>query len=277
MVVESLIELLKKYERDGLYEILYLTRDSKFSYTAIVESGGRKFILKVVESGDLVGFSSLVDLLVLSIVHNATPIVITPMVGGRVLSEGVAYERAGVWFVSFATFIRSLRGEMPKCVLKRGRCVGEVEGEVFRRKRLEMDLSLKDVAELVGVSRKAVYEYERGSMEVTEKVARRLEEVFGPEVLRRVNIFDIPHESAARMSFVVAKRGDRARRFRKYVEEVVGRIDVMYSLERAHAIATGSTIGGCKIMVAKHRTADVVEVAQSLNSELVVTNLQNNL
>lgn len=211
------------------------------------------------------------DLLVLSMVHNATPIVITPMISDRILSEGVAYERAGVWFVSFATFIKALKGEMPKYVLKRGKFVGEIRGDALKCKRLERSLSLRDVAELIGVSRKAVYEYERGSMEVTERVAKRLEEAFGSEILKRIDILNPPVESARKVSFMVLRRGDRARDIREYVEEVIGKVEVMYSLEKAHAIATGSTISGCRVMVAKQRTADAVEVAESLNSELVVT------
>lgn len=114
------------------------------------------------------------------------------------LLDEMVYERYGVKIVTPASLEMALRRDGP--YLRR---VGDVikvviDGETMRRKRLEMGLSLGDVARYVGTSRKAIYDYERGVMEPSIEKAERLVELFGEEILKPISFFEVGEIESAK-------------------------------------------------------------------------------
>ncbi len=113
---------------------------------------------------------------------------ISEVSGNERLVDDTAYERQGLSVINLETFERILRGEKVYVKKRRGKFVVSVNAERLRKARVERGMSQGELAEMLGVSRKAVYEYERANMDVSVEVAARLVELFGTEVLQEVDL-----------------------------------------------------------------------------------------
>ncbi len=113
---------------------------------------------------------------------------ISEVSGNERLIDDAVYERQGLPVINLATFERFLRGEKLYVRKRRGKFVVSVNAERLRAARIERGFSQGDLADLLGVSRKAVYEYERANMDVSADVAAKLVEIFGTEVLQEVDL-----------------------------------------------------------------------------------------
>ncbi|MHA1244464.1 MAG: helix-turn-helix domain-containing protein, partial [Candidatus Heimdallarchaeota archaeon] len=66
----------------------------------------------------------------------------------------------------------------------------KIDGELLKEKRLEKNLSLSDLASEVGVSKRAIYEYERGGIDVSLDTALMLEEYLDEPLTIALNLFE---------------------------------------------------------------------------------------
>jgi putative transcriptional regulator len=119
---------------------------------------------------------------------SAIPILIASRKGGEAIEDGVVYGKMNIWAASPTTIINALRGEGPYVYSKLNRYYVHINGEGLRAARLRKGLSLGDLARMVGVSRKAIYEYERGSMDATLEVALKIEEALESSLIVPVDI-----------------------------------------------------------------------------------------
>ncbi len=125
----------------------------------------------------------------------ASPLIVASRLHGEELLSYVVYERQGVKVVNYETLEEAVAGRGEIYVYgSRDHLRVSIDPEALRRRRLEKRLSLGDVAAALGVSRKTVYEYERGSMEPTLEKAEKLVDMLGPEVLKPIDIFEEPSE-----------------------------------------------------------------------------------
>lgn len=130
------------------------------------------------------------ELALLSLLFSASPLIVGEKTRKAPVEDGVVYERFSIPVVNYHT-LREILYErlLPLVYAKRGGLYSNIDGEKLKNARENKDLSLGDVAELIGVSRKAIYEYERSNMNSTIKTALRLEEVFDVPLTVPLNIF----------------------------------------------------------------------------------------
>ncbi len=115
-------------------------------------------------------------------------LVVAKRMGGEKLLDDVVYERYNAAVVTPETARQLLEGNEVYIRKLRSMFVVEIDGQILRRKRLENRLSIGAVAETIGVSRKSVYEYERGRSRVHVDIAIKLAELFGEDILRSVDL-----------------------------------------------------------------------------------------
>lgn len=147
-----------------------LVGDSSLSYDAIIripnyrDNEEGKFIVKIKEDAERVSREAIVDLIVLSRVSNSTPIIVGINYGDEEMADGVAYKVHGIYAVGIRTFKRILDNEGVKFVRDKGIVRAGVKGQLLRRLREDRGgMSLGDLAKILGgVTRRTVYEYERG-------------------------------------------------------------------------------------------------------------------
>jgi putative transcriptional regulator len=92
-----------------------------------------------------------------------------------ILSDNMIYERFGLPVVTPKTFESVLEEDAYLSKAAKGRHTVEVNTSLVRERRQEMRFTLEELAMLVGISKKAMYEIESERTDPTEKTARKLE------------------------------------------------------------------------------------------------------
>lgn len=192
---------MKGSSKDTLIEILKILHQAGFSISEVdseqyclelvAKKGGVKLLIKTLENIDNERRDAAEELKSLAAATSSSPLIIGSRVQSGRLEEGALYERYGVNVVSPKTFEEAtLKGRLPFVQSKRGGLYFRINGKALRRLREQRKMSLGDLAKRIGVSRKAVYEYETGGMGATLETVARIEEVFNEGLTEGIDIFD---------------------------------------------------------------------------------------
>jgi len=118
------------------------------------------------------------------------------IVGKRIRSnteieDGVVYSRYEIPVVSLETLHNLLIHKIPPLIFShRGGFKVRFDGDLLKEKRIEKSLSLSDLAREVGVSKRAIYEYERGKIDVSLETAMLIEEYLDEPLTLAINLFE---------------------------------------------------------------------------------------
>lgn len=111
---------------------------------------------------------------------DALPIVLTDKFSGEKLEESIIYSRHNIPVVNRETFEEIVLGaSFPLIYFTHGGVYVKVKGAKLKELREKMGLSRGELAWRVGVSNKAIANYEEGESDVSLDVALKLEEIFG--------------------------------------------------------------------------------------------------
>ncbi len=156
------------------------------------KKGDKLLVVKVVSNIDSVTPSQAEEMLRISSMLKASPVIVGIRKRVGELENGVAYYRHGVYAINLNTFTRALEGEMPHAESRRGGYYAEVCAQRLKYFRQNLGLSRREVAERAGITTKMLYEYERGKSVPKLSIARRLQRILNTEIIKGVNIFEIP-------------------------------------------------------------------------------------
>ncbi len=125
---------------------------------------------------------------------SAAPIVIGKKSAMGEIIDGVVYSRHGVPIISLNTFRDFILENVPPLVYASpGGLYVNIDGEILRAIRTRCGLSLGQLAEIAGVSRKAIQFYEEG-MSATIDIALRLEEYLNAELIKPIDLLRFAEE-----------------------------------------------------------------------------------
>lgn len=145
--------------------------------------------IKVLQNIDSISVEQAEDLKRLSKFFRATPLVVGIKTKNEELEDGVVYERFGIYAINPATLYDMLvENELPAIFAERGGFYVNIDGELLRALREERGYSLGELANLLGVSRKSLQNYERGKSAVSLEVAVRLEQIFDAPMARPIDV-----------------------------------------------------------------------------------------
>ncbi|MQL55377.1 helix-turn-helix domain-containing protein [Acidianus ambivalens] len=175
-------DVIRILEDEGLnYTIINYPEKNKKSIDIIVEfkrSSQEKKKLVVKTSSDKIGKDEITDLKNFSSLTQSIPLIITDET-----EEDIAIEKDKVIGLSLFGFERLLKGDKIFVYRTRGGMFVRIRPEVLRQKMREMNYSMGDVAKMLGVSRKTIYDYENGDSDVSIEIAEKLIDIFGPEII----------------------------------------------------------------------------------------------
>jgi len=118
---------------------------------------------------------------------------ISEMKEGETLRDDTVYSRYGVNIVTSKTLEDIvLRSALPLVKAIPGGYSVRIDGGKIRERRHELGLSIGKLAEMVGVSRRSLYGYERNMARASVSAAYRLEEILGVPLVKTIDIFDAP-------------------------------------------------------------------------------------
>ncbi|MUM63892.1 helix-turn-helix domain-containing protein [Acidianus infernus] len=175
-------DVIRILEDEGLnYTIINYPEKNKKSIDIIVEfkrGSQEKKKLVVKTSSDKIGKDEITDLKNFSYLTQSIPLIITDET-----EEDIAIEKDKVIGLSLFGFERLLKGDKIFVYRTRGGMFVRIRPEVLRQKMREMNYSMGDVAKMLGVSRKTIYDYENGDSDVSIEIAEKLIDIFGPEII----------------------------------------------------------------------------------------------
>jgi putative transcriptional regulator len=171
------------------------------SFDLIAAKGDRLIVIKVVSHIDSLTEVVAHDLLVISRYLKAVPLVIGERTRDSELERGAVYLRYGIKALSVLTLYDCIvEGVPPLVYAQPGGLYVNINAESLRRLRDEHNLSLGDMATLLGVSRRTISKYESG-MGTTLEVAIRIEELFDLPIIEAIDLLareiQIPQEQPA--------------------------------------------------------------------------------
>ncbi|RLJ02562.1 MAG: hypothetical protein DRP11_02905 [Candidatus Aenigmatarchaeota archaeon] len=134
------------------------------------------------------------NLKVLSHYLSASPLLIGERTRREWLKEGIVYERFGIPSVNIETFDGIMKGDYPRAIRFRGGLFGRVNPEKLREARLERELSRRELAEAIGITKKSIYEHERGMFRIMFDVLESLESFLERKVSERIDPFSFEIE-----------------------------------------------------------------------------------
>ena len=135
--------------------------------------------IKVTTNIDSVTEEQAEDLKRLAAFFKASPLIVGVRTKNGELEEGVVYERFGIYALSPETLYDILvENELPAIFAERGGFYVRINGRLLKTLREKHGYSINELAQILGVSRKSLLNYERGEQAVSLDVAIRLEELF---------------------------------------------------------------------------------------------------
>lgn len=147
-------------------------------------------LIKVLINIDTLTYEQAQEMFIISRNFSAYPLIVGIKTKQADMEEDVVYERFKIFAITPETLENILvYNTLPLIFSYRGGYYVRIDGEALKKVREERNLSLGDVAERIGVSRKTIYEYEHGNMCATLNTAIKLEELFEVSLAKPIEIF----------------------------------------------------------------------------------------
>ncbi len=154
------------------------------SFDLVARRDGELVILKVLSNVDALSEPIAAEIKLLSRFLEARPLLVGLRAGAGVLEDGVIYNRHDIPIVTPGTLEdHTLGGAPPMVFAAPGGLYVRIDTDALREARARMDLSLGAMAQIAGVSRRAIQMYEQG-MSASIEAAVRLEEFLDMELIQ---------------------------------------------------------------------------------------------
>lgn len=158
------------------------------SFDLMTSKGDSLLVIKVVSQIDSVNEDVAWDLDKIARHLHAVPLIIGERARDVALERGAIYLRYGINAVSSSTLYDYLaEGELPLVYASPGGLYVNIDADRLRELRERMSMSLGDLAQALGVSRRTISKYESG-MGTTLDMAMRLEEFFNDDIVTPIDL-----------------------------------------------------------------------------------------
>ncbi len=180
MLKGSLVEAV-----DGLLEKNdYVT----FRYAGCFDLAARRektLFLKVLQNVDSFSEAQAMSLKIISNNINATAFLVGLHTRREKLAKGVVYERFDIPTVSLETLREIVEFDVfPKFQRDRGGFYVEIDSAALKKLRVQAGFTQRELAEAVGISKKAIYEHEKEQLRMDLSIAEKLEKLLEGKITR---------------------------------------------------------------------------------------------
>jgi len=142
---------------------------------------------------------------------STTPIIIGEKTRRKPLQDDTVYSRYGIHAINPKTLENIVLHDMhPLVEAGPGGYYIKLDGNLIRENRQKLELSIGKVAEMMGISRRTLYGYERGMTKASVSAAYKLEWILGVPLAQFIDVFQ---SNQANGFFATAKRILTGRQF----------------------------------------------------------------
>lgn len=152
-------------------------------------------LMKILTNIDSLNEHRAKEMLIIAKMFAASPLLIGYRTRNSYLEEGIVYERYGVPAVSPETLKKVLLEKILPIILSaRGGYYVKINAPFLREIRKERGISLGELGDKIGVSRRTIYKYEQEGAGATFETALRLEEYLDESIVMPIEIFLVPKD-----------------------------------------------------------------------------------
>jgi putative transcriptional regulator len=158
------------------------------SFDLIARNNGMLLVIKVVSHIDSVSEEVAFDIELISRLLGGIPLIVGERARDAELERGAVYVRYGIYAISPATLYDYFVEKVPPLVYASpGGLYVNINGDLLKKLRERRNMSLGDLGNVLGVSRRTISKYESG-MGTTLDVAIRIEEFFDTGVVESIDL-----------------------------------------------------------------------------------------
>ena len=166
-----------------------LSRPSCFDFVA--RKSENLILIKVQPDIDAFSSDDSFELKALSECISAAALLVTENTREKPLEDDTVYSRYNISAVTPRTFENIVtRGVNPLIQAGPGGYYVEIDCQAIKRGRQKLGLSVGEMAEMIGISRRTLYGYERGMAKASVAAAYNLVWTLGVPVAKTVNVFE---------------------------------------------------------------------------------------
>jgi putative transcriptional regulator len=193
MTHEALLQRVRSSLLEGGFQVSERCSQRPRSFDLIAGVEEILMVIKVISHIDGVSEDIARDLDLVSYYLGGAPLIVGERTRDADLQRGAVYLRYGIYAISVPTLSDFLMEGIPPLVwVSPGGLYVNIDETLLRTLREGKQLSLGDLAHLLGVSRRTISKYENG-MGTTMEIALRLEELFDTAITRPIDL--LAHES----------------------------------------------------------------------------------
>jgi len=160
------------------------------SFDIICRRDNVLLVLKILVNIDGFSKANAQEMRTLADLLRGAPVVIGERSGAGALSEGIIYLRHDIPILNMNTMKEYFEEGVPPFIFAApGGLYARIDPGMIKKAREERGLSLGALADIAGVSRKAIQMYENGTMGATLPVVDRLERYLGEPIVKALNPF----------------------------------------------------------------------------------------
>lgn len=164
------------------------SRESCFDFAARKEE--TLVFVKVTRNIRDVSRSDAVELKTVADCFSCSSLIVSDVNGEESLSSDTIYSRYGTHVVTSKTLEDMVHGTHPLIEATPGGYYVRTDGSKIRERRHELELSIGKLASMVGVSRRALYGYEKDMTRVSVTAAYQLAETLGVPIVKSINVLE---------------------------------------------------------------------------------------
>jgi len=154
------------------------TFNPEYCFDSIIDGGYTRIAIKASKTIDNVETHVREELDRICPILRCTPLIVGERTRKRPLQDGVVHTRGSIPAITLETLRKILEeNTFPILLAKKGGIYVIMDGSKLKKAREAHNYSRGDIADEMGLSRRAIYEYERGTMSPTISIALRLEEL----------------------------------------------------------------------------------------------------
>jgi len=165
------------------------SRPSCFHFAA--KKDDKPVLIKIHSDIDTFSHEDSAELETISNYISVASLIISQRTHEKPLEDDTVYSRYNVFVVTEKTIRNiTLQTAYPLVYAGPGGYFVEIDGELVEKRRSELGLSIGKLAEMIGVSRRTLYGYERGMTKASVSSAYNLAKTLGIPVAKPVNVLE---------------------------------------------------------------------------------------
>ena len=190
-LLEEVLGIIKKAQSKG--DLILYPREGR-SVDIVTRVQNKALLLKVTENLDELSKQEVSDLKKARVAYDAYTVIIAQRdVKGDLEDEVVYYKYDNVAITPKTLEDYIVKGQKSLVAYIRGNYVLKINPEKLRERASESGISRGELADLLGISKKAVYMYERGEMHIVLEKGVKLASILGEDIFEEFDIFRDTH------------------------------------------------------------------------------------